>query len=125
MASVLLNEGNVNESELLDIIIRPESLESVLRVLENQGLEPLSVMNVEGVGRQRGHTEIFRGREYNIETRPKTRIAVIVESSLRREEVIGCLREVVYTGHVGDGKIFVIPLCAWSEWHTPEEKVPG
>lgn len=101
----------MNQLELLDIIIRPESLDAVLAVLETQGLEPLSIMNVEGVGRQRGHTEIFRGREYNIETRPKIQIGLIVESVQQREEVIGCLREVVYTGHVGDGKVFVIPLA--------------
>lgn len=87
--------------------MRPESVEEVLELLDSSGLEPLSVSNVEGVGRQRGHTEIFRGREYKIETRPKVRIEVLVKDPETRERLLEKIRDVVYTGHVGDGKIFV------------------
>jgi len=87
--------------------LRPESVEEVLELLDSSGLEPLSVSNVEGVGRQRGHTEIFRGREYKIETRPKVRIEVLVKDPETRERLLEKIRDVVYTGHVGDGKIFV------------------
>jgi len=97
----------VERTELLQMILRPEALEDVLALLESLELEPASISNVEGVGRQRGHREIFRGREYKIETRPKIRIEVLVSDIEKRENLLRRLRDVVHTGHVGDGKVFV------------------
>lgn len=94
------------------MVLRPEVVGEVLHLLDSSGLEPVSVSNVEGVGRQRGHTEIFRGREYKIETRPKVRIEVLVKTGGMRESLLEKIREVVYTGHVGDGKIFVFRVEA-------------
>lgn len=91
----------------MEMVLRPEAVGEVLELLDVSGLEPVSVSNVEGVGRQKGHTEIFRGREYKIETRPKVRIEVLVKDPEVREGLLEKIREVVYTGHVGDGKIFV------------------
>lgn len=92
---------------MIAIVIRPGFLEGTLQLLDSLGLEPYSIANVEGVGRQRGHTEIYRGGEYGIHTLPKVRVEVIVEDPRRREEVVQHISNAVRTGRVGDGKIFV------------------
>ena len=89
------------------MILRPDVIDDVLDLLGSFGIEGVTLSHVEGVGRQRGHTEIFRGREYKIETRPKIRVEVLVQDPEKREHLLQRLRDVVYTGHVGDGKIFV------------------
>ncbi len=91
----------------MTLIIRPEFLEGTLRLLDTQGVEPLSVTNVEGVGRQRGHAEIYRGGEYEIQTLPKVRIDLLVDHPSMRDEVVENLSAYLRTGRVGDGKIFV------------------
>lgn len=93
--------------ELLEMMIRPEMVDVVLTLIGKMGAELFSVSHVQGVGRQRGHTEIFRGREYSIETRPKVRVEVVVENAEQREFLVRRLRDVTYTGHIGDGKVFV------------------
>lgn len=93
--------------ELLEMMIRPEMAETVLTLIGKMGVELFCVSHVQGVGRQRGHTEIFRDREYSIETRPKVRVEVLVDSAEQREFLVRRLRDVTYTGHIGDGKVFV------------------
>ncbi|MCG3198887.1 MAG: hypothetical protein GHCLOJNM_03394 [bacterium] len=104
------NPGDVARIELVELLLRPEAVEEVLRLLEALGIEVFSLGHVQGAGRQRGHTEIFRGREYAIETRPKVRLEVLVESIEQREQLIRQVRDTVYTGHVGDGKVFVMSV---------------
>jgi nitrogen regulatory protein PII len=104
-----LRESEV-QTELLAMLLRPESVEDVIGLLDSLDVEILSLSDVQGVGRQHGHTEIFRGREYGIETRPKVRIEVLVSGPEKREEVIRRVRDEVYTGHVGDGKVFVLQV---------------
>ena len=89
------------------MVLRPEVMEEVLELFDSLNVEPVCIAFVEGVGRQRGHTEIFRGREYKIETRPKVSIQVLVDGVEERENLVRRVMDVVYTGHVGDGKIFV------------------
>lgn len=102
------SRGGVARIELVELLLRPEAVEEVLRLLEALGLEVFSLGHVQGAGRQRGHTEIFRGREYAIETRHKVRLEILVENSEQREQLIRLVRDSVYTGHVGDGKVFVM-----------------
>jgi nitrogen regulatory protein PII len=101
------------------MLLRPEAVDDVLGLLASLGVEIFSLGNVQGVGRQRGHTEIFRGREYGIETRPKVRLEVLVENPEQREQLIHRVRDVVYTGHVGDGKVFIF------RGDVPPESDPG
>ena len=95
------------ETEIITLILRPEILEGTLSLLGSMGVEPISVANVEGVGRQRGHSEIYRGGEYEIQTLPKVRLDLVVMDPLERDEVIQKVSSHVRTGRVGDGKIFV------------------
>ncbi len=96
------------QSELLEILLRPEMVGEVLELLDNLEVEWICFGNVQGTGRQRGHTEIFRGREYSLEPLPKVRLEVLLDDPLRREEVIRRLRDRVHTGRIGDGKVFVM-----------------
>lgn len=98
----------VVQSELLTIILRPEKVSEVLELLDRLGAECFCLSNVEGVGRQRGHTEIFRGREYSIEPKPKACLEVLVEEGHQCDQIIRQVSEVVRTGYVGDGKVFVM-----------------
>lgn len=105
------------ETELITLILRPEFLEGTLHLLDALGLEPYTIANVQGVGRQRGHTEIYRGGEYEIQMLPKVRIDVLVEDPIRRDEVVLTISNYVRTGRVGDGKIFVF------HGHAPDSVV--
>ena len=104
----MLNRLNVVQCELLEILLRPEKAGEVLELLDQMGVEWVCLSHVQGVGRQRGHTEIFRGREYAIEPLPKIRLEVLVDSPTRREELIRFVRDTVFTGKIGDGKVFVM-----------------
>lgn len=102
-----LSKG-VAQSELLTIILRPEKVNEVLELLDELGVDWMCLSQVEGVGRQRGHTEIFRGREYSIEPKPKVCLEILVEGGHQRDQIIRKVTEVVRTGYVGDGKVFVM-----------------
>lgn len=103
------------QSELLEILVRPEMAEEVVNLLEHFGVECLTFGHVQGTGRQRGHTEIFRGREYCFEPLPKVRLEVLLDDPTRREEVIRLIRDRVHTGRIGDGKVFVMRVEVPSE----------
>lgn len=96
------------QSELLEVLLRPEMVGEVLDLLDDLGIEWVCFEHVQGTGRQRGHTEIFRGREYSIEPLPKVRLVVLLDDPTRREDVIRQLRDRVHTGRIGDGKVFVM-----------------
>ncbi len=96
------------QSELLEILLRPEMVGEVLELLDHLDVEWVCYGNVQGTGRQRGHTEIFRGREYSIEPLPKVRLEILLDDPTRREEVIRQVRDCVHTGRIGDGKVFVM-----------------
>jgi len=98
----------VVQSELLEILLRPEMVGEVLELLDHLDVEWVCYGNVQGTGRQRGHTEIFRGREYSIEPLPKVRLEILLDDPTRREEVIRQVRDCVHTGRIGDGKVFVM-----------------
>jgi nitrogen regulatory protein P-II 2 len=96
--------------KLITAIIKPFKLDDVRKALTDIGVQGVTVTEVRGFGRQRGHTEIYRGAEYAIEFVPKTKIEVAVAEPLA-EQVIEAIMKAAQTGKVGDGKIFVVDLA--------------
>jgi nitrogen regulatory protein P-II 1 len=90
----------------IEAIIRPFKLDEVKEALTEEGIKGLTITEVRGYGRQKGHTETYRGSEYRIEFIPKIKIEVVVEDS-KSEKVIDAILKAAKTGQVGDGKIFV------------------
>jgi nitrogen regulatory protein P-II 1 len=93
----------------LEAIIKPFKLEEVKESLTELGIEGLTVSEVKGFGRQKGHTEIYRGSEYTVDFLPKVKIEVVLKEDLV-EKAIETIIKSAKTGKIGDGKIFVLPL---------------
>lgn len=93
----------------VEAIIKPLKLDEVKDALVAIGIEGLTVTEVRGFGRQKGHTELYRGAEYVVSFMPKVRIEVIVEDE-QLEKVLETIVKVARTGRMGDGKIFVHPV---------------
>ena len=94
-------------------IIKPFKLEEVREALGALGVQGITVTEVKGHGRQRGHTEFYRGAEYAVSFVPKVKIEVAVESSLA-PKVVEAIQAAARTGQIGDGKVFMLPLDdAW------------
>ena len=92
--------------KLVTAIIKPFKLDDVREVLTEQGVQGLTVTEVKGFGRQKGHTELYRGAEYVIDFLPKLKIEVAVPEE-RVEQVVDTITSAANTGKIGDGKIFV------------------
>ena len=90
----------------VEAIIRPFKLEEVKEALVEEGIRGLTISEVRGYGRQKGHTETYRGSEYRIEFVPKIKIEVIIEDS-KVEKIVDAILRTAKTGQVGDGKIFI------------------
>lgn len=95
--------------KLITAILKPFKLDEVRAALSEAGVQGITVTEVRGFGRQRGHTEIYRGAEYAVEFVPKTKIEVAVADSLV-DQVVEAIIASGHTGKVGDGKIFVVDL---------------
>src|SRR5450759_3471589 len=95
--------------KMITAIIKPFKLDDVRNAISEVGVHGVTVTEVRGFGRQRGHTEIYRGAEYAVEFVPKTKIEIAVEDALA-DQVIEALIKSAKTGKVGDGKIFVSDL---------------
>ncbi len=95
--------------KLVTAIVKPFRLDDVRNALSEVGVQGMTVSEVKGFGRQRGHTELYRGAEYVVDFLPKAKIEVAVADD-RVEEVIEAIVNSAKTGKVGDGKIFVTPL---------------
>jgi nitrogen regulatory protein P-II 2 len=95
--------------KIVTAIIKPFKLEEVRDALTGIGIHGLTVTEVKGYGRQKGHTEIYRGAEYAVNFLPKLKIEVAVDSDLVKK-VIAAITGAAKTGQIGDGKIFVHPL---------------
>ncbi len=93
----------------VEAIIKPFKLEEVKEALSNVGIKGLTVLEVKGFGRQKGHKELYRGAEYEIEFLPKVKLEVIVPES-ELETVIDAIVTSARTGRLGDGKVFVSPI---------------
>ncbi len=90
-------------------IIKPFKLDDVREALSDVGVQGLSVSEVKGFGRQKGHTELYRGAEYVVDFLPKVRIETVVDAA-QVERVIEAITPAARTGKIGDGKIFVAPV---------------
>ncbi len=90
----------------IEAIIKPHKLDDVKDKLREIGVQGMTVTEVKGFGRQKGHTEIYRGAEYVVEFLPKTKLEIIVDDGMA-DKVIEAIRAAANTGKVGDGKIFV------------------
>ena len=104
----------------IEAIIKPFKLEEVKESVLKLGVSGMTISEVKGFGRQKGHKEIYRGAEYVVDFLPKVKIEVAVESDIV-PEVIGAIKEKAYTGQIGDGKIFIIPLEKAIRIRTGEE----
>ena len=90
----------------IDAIIKPFKLDDVKEALNEIGIQGMTISEVKGYGRQKGHKEIYRGAEYIVDFIPKVKIEIVVEAE-RAPEVVEKIREAANTGKIGDGKIFV------------------
>ena len=95
--------------KLIIAIIKPFKLEEVKTGLSEIGVEGMTVTEVKGFGRQKGHTEIYRGSEYTVDFLPKVKIEVVVPDEIVAK-VIDSITRSAKTGKIGDGKIFVVPI---------------
>jgi nitrogen regulatory protein P-II 1 len=95
--------------KLIIAVIKPYKLEEVKEALLSVGVEGMTISEVKGFGRQKGHTEIYRGSEYTVDSLPKMRIEVAVPDEILDNAVDAIVRS-ARSGRIGDGKIFVLPL---------------
>ena len=93
----------------IEAIIKPFTLDAVKQALQSAGVSGLSITEVKGFGRQKGHTEMYRGEEYVVDFVPKIRIDIVVKDDLV-EQVVGAILKAAHTGKIGDGKIFISDL---------------
>lgn len=106
----------------IEAIIKPYKLDDVKDALNDMGIKGMTVSEVKGYGRQKGHTEIYRGAEYVVDFIPKVKIELVVDSSLA-DKVVDTIRETANTEKIGDGKIFVLPIERVVRVRTGEEGV--
>jgi nitrogen regulatory protein P-II 1 len=95
--------------KLIIAIIKPFKLEEVKTALAEIGVEGMTVTEVKGFGRQKGHTEIYRGSEYTVDFLPKVKVEIVVVDSIV-PKVIEAVVKAAKTGKIGDGKVFVLPV---------------
>ncbi len=93
----------------LEAIIKPFKLDEVKEALAEIGVEGMTISEVKGFGRQKGHTEIYRGSEYTVDLLPKVKIEVVVTEEMT-EGAIAAIIKSAKTGKIGDGKIFIVPV---------------
>ena len=93
----------------IEAIIKPFKLDDVKEALNEVGIQGMTISEVKGYGRQKGHKEIYRGAEYIVDFIPKTKMEIIVEAS-QVDEIVETIRNAANTGKIGDGKIFVLPV---------------
>ena len=90
----------------IEAIIKPFKLDEVKEALQDVGLQGITVTEAKGFGRQKGHTELYRGAEYVVDFLPKVKVEVVLEETLT-ERAIEAIQQAAHTGRIGDGKIFV------------------
>ncbi|NQU10965.1 P-II family nitrogen regulator [bacterium] len=93
----------------IEAIIKPFKLEDVKEALSGVGVEGMTVCEVKGFGRQKGHTEIYRGSEYTVDFLPKLKLEIVLADDLV-DPAVGAIIKSAKTGKIGDGKIFVLPI---------------
>ncbi|MGH3813532.1 MAG: P-II family nitrogen regulator, partial [Pseudonocardiaceae bacterium] len=108
--------------KLVTAIIKPFTLEDVKGALEQIGVLGMTVSEVQGYGRQKGHTEVYRGAEYSVDFVPKIRVEVVVDD-MQVDKTLDALVESARTGKIGDGKVWVTPVEAVVRVRTGERGV--
>ena len=93
----------------IEAIIKPFKMEDVKEALTEIGIEGMTVSEVKGFGRQKGHTEIYRGSEYTVDFLPKVKFEIVVTDD-RVQRAVATIVEAARTGKIGDGKVFVVPI---------------
>jgi nitrogen regulatory protein P-II 1 len=105
--------------KLVTAIIKPFKLEDVKAALETQGIHGMTVSEASGFGRQRGHTEVYRGAEYTVDLVPKVRVEVVVDDA-DAPRVLDAIVAAAQTGKIGDGKVWIVPVEAVVRVRTGE-----
>jgi nitrogen regulatory protein P-II 1 len=95
--------------KLVTAVIKPHKWEEVRETLETFGVTGMTVSEVSGYGRQKGHTEVYRGAEYDVALVPKIRIEILVDDPVT-DDVVGIIVKSAQTGRIGDGKVWVVPV---------------
>lgn len=95
--------------KLVTAIIKPHKLDDVKQALEAFGVQGMTVSEASGYGRQRGHTEVYRGAEYTVDLVPKVRVEVVVDD-VDGQDVVAAVVSAASTGRIGDGKVWVVPV---------------
>jgi nitrogen regulatory protein P-II 1 len=93
----------------IEAVIKPFKLDEVKEALQEVGLKGMTVTEVKGFGRQKGHTELYRGAEYVVDFLPKVKIEIVVEDGIV-ERAVEAIQQAARTDRIGDGKVFVIPI---------------
>lgn len=93
----------------IEAIIKPFKLDEVKEALQEVGLQGITVTEAKGFGRQKGHTELYRGAEYVVDFLPKVKVEVVLQDDLL-DRAVAAIREAAQTGRIGDGKIFISPV---------------
>ncbi len=93
----------------IEAVIQPAKLDTVKSALIEAGIEGITIIEARGHGRQKGHSEFYRGREYTIDLLPKIKLEIVVNDDMK-DKVIAAILAAARTGHIGDGKIFISPV---------------
>ncbi len=93
----------------IEAVIKPFKLDDVKEALNEIGIQGMTISEVKGYGRQKGHKEIYRGAEYVVDFIPKIKLEIVVEASWA-EQVVDKIKQAAHTGKLGDGKIFILPV---------------
>lgn len=104
----------------IEAIIKPFKLEDVKEALHDIGVEGMTVTEVKGFGRQKGHTEIYRGSEYTVDFLPKIKLEIILTDD-RIQGAVDAIVKAAHTGKIGDGKVFIIPVESAIRIRTQEK----
>ena len=108
--------------KLIKSIVRPNKVDEVKDALEKIGISGMTVTEVRGHGKQKGHTAVYRGKEYNVSLLPKMEVEVVVQDGIV-DEAIGAIVQAARTGEIGDGRVFVIPVDQTYRIRTGERDV--
>ena len=108
--------------KLIKAIVRPNKVDGVREALEALNISGMTVTEVRGHGKQKGHTAIYRGKEYNVSLLPKMEIELVIEDDVA-EEVIKAIIKAARTGEIGDGRVFVMPVGESYRIRTGEQAI--